>query len=211
MKLVWDKSVEQMKRAIALHAKYYDSHHKSVNFEVRQLALLSAVYLSMKGAFSKWIRKYVGPFRIIKNIGTQSYRLEWPSDWKVHNAFQISLLKFWKQSEFMQVSIQTWRHRVGSTTRRSVWDQKNFASEEEKSKKKIREFLLLWAGYQLEEATWELEDHFTNKQQLHWHLEAGNILEEKDDSGTESSRGSSCGVLEPRLGHFYHIEFCIEF
>lgn len=34
MKLAWEKSVEQMKKAIAVQAKYYDNHHKFVDFEV---------------------------------------------------------------------------------------------------------------------------------------------------------------------------------
>ena len=43
----------------------------------------------------------------------------------------------------------------------------------------IREFLVLWAGYPLEEATWEPEDNFPDRQALHKDLESGLIPEEK--------------------------------
>ena len=45
--------------------------------------------------------------------------------------------------------------------------------------KSIREFLVLWAGYPLEEATWEPEDNIPDKEALHKDLESGLIPEDK--------------------------------
>lgn len=91
---------------MVVQAKYYDSHHKSVSFEVGQSVLLSTANLRMKGVANKLKQTYVGPFRIVEKIGTQSYRLELPNEWRVHNIFHISFLKLWKESEFVQVSSQ---------------------------------------------------------------------------------------------------------
>ena len=45
--------------------------------------------------------------------------------------------------------------------------------------KTIRELLVLWAGYPLEDAPWELEDHFIDQQQLNEDFESGFVPEEK--------------------------------
>ena len=42
------------------------------------------------------------------------------------------------------------------------------------------EFLVLWGGYPLEEASWEPEENFSNLDQLHQDLESGLILEDKE-------------------------------
>ena len=41
----------------------------------------------------------------------------------------------------------------------------------------VREFLMLWAGYSLEEATWELEDSLPYKEALYKVLNSGRIAE----------------------------------
>jgi hypothetical protein len=44
----------------------------------------------------KWCElspKYCGPFQILKKVGTMVYKLELPSEWKIHNVFHVSLLK----------------------------------------------------------------------------------------------------------------------
>ena len=41
--------------------------------------------------------------------------------------------------------------------------------------KYIRDFLVLWAGYPLKEATWEPEDSFPDKEALYKDLESGLI------------------------------------
>ena len=43
---------------------------------------------------------------------------------------------------------------------------------------KRREYLILWTGYPLEEATWEPEENFDDRDQLRRYMAAGNIPEE---------------------------------
>ena len=61
LKMTWEIAVKHMKQAIELQSKYYDSKHRSVNFEVGYLVLLNTVNLRMKTA-NKLRRRFVGPF-----------------------------------------------------------------------------------------------------------------------------------------------------
>ena len=45
--------------------------------------------------------------------------------------------------------------------------------------KYLKEFLVLWAGYPLEEATWEPRDNFSDKEALCKDLESGCIPKDK--------------------------------
>lgn len=83
-------------------SKYFDSKDKPINFDLGNLVLLSIVNLRMKTT-NKLKRRFVGPFRIVERTGSQSYRLELPTHWKIHDVFYISLLKFWKHRDFVQV------------------------------------------------------------------------------------------------------------
>ena len=40
--------------------------------------------------------RYYGPFKIVKCINTNGFRLPIPDSWKIHNAFLISLLRPYK-------------------------------------------------------------------------------------------------------------------
>ena len=50
---------------------------------------------------------------------------------------------------------------------------------QKRKNKDIRDFLVLSAGYPLEEATWEPEDSFPDREALHEDLESGLIPEDK--------------------------------
>ena len=42
----------------------------------------------------------MGSLRITECIGSQSYRLDLPSTWRVHNVFHASLLKHWREDTY---------------------------------------------------------------------------------------------------------------
>ena len=142
------------------------------------LVLLSSRNLSFKGIPAKLQKSFVGPFEVIDRIGNQAYRLSLPESWKIQNLFHVSLLKRWKtiacqteakdsitkfdidaEPRFEVEKILRWRKKVGS-------DRK-------------KEYLVLWAGYPLEEATWEPEENFSDAAALKKSLEEDKPPEEK--------------------------------
>ena len=62
--------------------------------------LLSTTNLQVRGTPAKLKRKFAGPFRITECIGSQSYRLDLPTTWRVHNVFYVSLLKIWREDMY---------------------------------------------------------------------------------------------------------------
>ena len=37
--------------------------------------------------------KFLGPFKVLRPVGTQAYELELPKSWKIHPFFHVSLLE----------------------------------------------------------------------------------------------------------------------
>ena len=52
-------------------------------------------------------------------------------------------------------------------------------AKRKKGNKLIREFLVVWTGYSLEEATWEPETNFPDKTALQEDIESGRFPEVK--------------------------------
>ena len=65
MQLAWDSAYKQMKKVVALQAKYYNKQHKFVAFELRDFAFLNIVNLGLKNTSGKLQTRFPGPFGII--------------------------------------------------------------------------------------------------------------------------------------------------
>ena len=62
--------------------------------------LLSKANLQVRGTLAKLKHKFAGPFCITECIGSQSYRLDLPTTWRVHNVFHVLLLKIWREDMY---------------------------------------------------------------------------------------------------------------
>ena len=113
MKSVWGAAYENINKVVSLQARYYNQRHKMIEFRVRDLILLNTVNLGLKGVSGKLRKKLIGPFRVMENIGTQSYKLQIPRECKLHHLFYISLLKngmspsIWKSPVILRLT--SWR------------------------------------------------------------------------------------------------------
>ncbi|KAE8662749.1 hypothetical protein F3Y22_tig00113145pilonHSYRG00110 [Hibiscus syriacus] len=79
--------------------KWADRKHRDINFEVGDLVLakLSGI---LRNPYHKWlVRRYEGPFKVLKRVGTMAYRLELTPTIKVHPVFHVSLLKPYHQDK----------------------------------------------------------------------------------------------------------------
>jgi hypothetical protein len=45
------------------------------------------------GSFLKLTTRYYGPFEFLENIGPVAYMFSFPTSMRIHNVFQVSLLK----------------------------------------------------------------------------------------------------------------------
>ena len=46
--------------------------------------------------YMKLARRYYGPFQILSTLNETAYRLKLPTNWHIHSAFNVSLLKTFK-------------------------------------------------------------------------------------------------------------------
>ena len=52
---------------------------------------LSSEHLALApGLSSKLAAKFVGPFKVLEQVGEVSFRLKLPSHWRVHDVFHVS-------------------------------------------------------------------------------------------------------------------------
>ena len=74
--------------------KYYeDQHQRAVNYAVGDKVLLSTADLSLPMYENKLKPRYIGPFVITTCVGPAAYRLDLPSNMRIHPVFHVSKLK----------------------------------------------------------------------------------------------------------------------
>ena len=81
-----------MARAQAYQKKYFDKHHRDVEFTVGQEVLLSSSHIPL-AAGRKLGQRWLGPFVICRRVGRVAYELSLPASWAIHPVFHVSLLR----------------------------------------------------------------------------------------------------------------------
>ena len=175
----WKMARENLQRSVGLQQKYYDQRHRDLHYEVGDLVLLSTRNLRMKGTPAKLQCRFVGPFKIIEVIGQQAYRLTLPEDWKIHPVFHVSLLKNWRTANLQEdqplpadavPDVEEPYYEIEKILR---WRKVKI------NKKIIKQYLILWRGYPVEEASWVQASQFSHPEQLQDYLKEDNPEEEK--------------------------------
>ncbi|KAK4278290.1 hypothetical protein QN277_016155 [Acacia crassicarpa] len=127
------------------------------------------------------IRKYVGPYKIVGKVGKVSYKLDLPSNLKIHPVFHVSMLKpFHEDKDDPDRAIST---RAPPTMTKS-FDRE---IEEVLADRVVRrrgvppstQYLIKWKGLPESEATWEPQEDL-------WQFE-DHLHRYKDKSVTRTS------------------------
>jgi hypothetical protein len=119
------------------------------------------------GNCKKLSPRYCGPFKVLKRIGDLAYRLELPPHIRVHNVFHVSLLKPYVPDNFLRISASV---PIDETGTFEMVPECFLDFREKKLRGRIiREFLVKWKNYQIEDASWitqeELRQKFPDKVQ----------------------------------------------
>ena len=121
----------------------------------------------------------MGPFRVIETIGQQAYRLSLPNDWKIHPVFHVSLLKHWN-SVNLQEDLPVSQEDVPEVEEPYYEVEKILRWRKVKIKNKIiKQYLVLWRGYPVEDAMWIEANQFSYPEQLQRYLREDQPHEEK--------------------------------
>ena len=112
-------------------------------------------------------RRFVGPFFVVRQVGPVAYELELPKPWKIHNVFHTSLLRPFRSSRW-------------STIEREIEDTDLEPEDDEPyevekllrwrwagpSGRRFKEFLVLWKGWSIDDASWIPANNFTYTREL---------------------------------------------
>jgi hypothetical protein len=86
--------MKQLLHSQRLQAKYYNQRYLDQQFNKGQIVLLSAKNIQMKYLYKKLDSKFLGPFKVLKQIGKQAYKLDLPNSIsRLHPTFHVSLLE----------------------------------------------------------------------------------------------------------------------
>ncbi|KAL5744158.1 hypothetical protein ACOSQ2_027274 [Xanthoceras sorbifolium] len=148
-----DKATRKMK-------KWADKKRRRVEFQVGDLVLVKLLPQQFK-AFRKvhkgLVRKYEGPFPILKKVGKVSYKVELPPRLKIHPVFHVSHLKPY------HADTEDPSRRESSRAPTTVVTSYDKEVEEILADRVVRkrgvprssEYLIKWKGLPTSEATWE--------------------------------------------------------
>ena len=175
----WKLARENLDRSVHLQAKYYDKKHRDVGYKVGDLVLLSTRNLKMKGTPSKLQKRFVGPFRVTETIGEQAYRLALPDEWRIHPVFHVSLLRDWKAADVHED--QPVSQDDAPEIEEPYWEIEKMLRwrKVKRNKKIIKEYLVLWKGFPVEEATWIIPEQLIRPELLQQFIQEDQPKEEK--------------------------------
>ena len=163
---VWEKAKKNIEKAQVQQQRYYDARHKPESFEEGSYVLLSTQNIRLKGTPSKLRRRFAGPFKIIQRIGNQAYKLQLPDSWHIHNVFHVSLLKRWIEQSYRTVEASPQPELELNIDQPDEFEVEKIIRKRRVLKRSGRfshnEYLIMWTGYPIEEATWEPESNFTD-------------------------------------------------
>ena len=178
---------EQLQRAQQQMKQVADQHRRAVDYTEGDQVLLNTRYLRFRNCPRKLQRRFVGPFPIEQKIGKAAYKLQLPTTWTVHPVFHTSLLRPWRSSEWscpvntpapdVQVSDEPF-YEVDKILK---WRKTTVG------RRTIKEYLVTWTGYPLEDAQWIPEMNRRDPTQLKAYIKQDKPTEEKSKPKTSST------------------------
>ena len=156
------RAQETTKAAQKRQKKYADEHRRELSFVVGDRVLLATANLKLIGESKrarKFTERYIGPFRVKRVINANAYELELPPGMKIHPTINISQLKEYHDGSAAfptRPAPLTRPEPVAVTNDGSPeWDVERILDHRRFGRKKILQYLILWKGYPVHEATWE--------------------------------------------------------
>lgn len=142
-------------RAKERMTKQANKHRMEKEFKVNDLVYLKLQNYRQqsveKRASNKLSKRYYGPFKIIEKIGKVAYKLQLPTDPKIHPVFHVSLLKTC-HSETQLPTEDLSQLNVQSTLQDTPEAILN-----SRDTNKGKQLLVRWSNRPMEESTWEYE------------------------------------------------------
>lgn len=156
MEKVQEEAEASLKAAAEKMKIFYDQKRNPARpYKVGDLVYLEATNIKTKHPAKKLDDKRLGPFKITKKVGTLSYRLELPKNWRCHPVFNKTLLTPYVKPAFKNQPKPADPPKV---------EEEELEEEVEciidvKRERGSLLWLVKWKGYPNKENTWEPKEH----------------------------------------------------
>ncbi len=146
--------------------KYADQHRRALTFAVGDRVLLATAHLKLQGEqrrTRKFTERYIGPYRVKRVINANAYELELPATLHIHPTINVSQLKEYHHGGAAFPDRPAPLTRPGPEAVEDngapVWEVERLLDHRTHGRRKVVQYLVLWRGYPLCEATWEPVEH----------------------------------------------------
>jgi hypothetical protein len=160
------RAQETTKTAQARQKKYADEHRREVSYVIGDRVLLSTANLKLVGESKrarKFTERFIGPYRIKRVINRNAYELELPPSLKIHPTINVSHLKQYidGSAAFPSRPADITRPEpvAGPNDGSPEWEVERILDHRRYGRNKVLQYLILWKGYPVHEATWEPIEH----------------------------------------------------
>jgi hypothetical protein len=167
------RAQETTKAAQVRQKKYADEHRRQVTFAVGDRVLLATANLKLVGETKrarKLTERFIGPYRVKKVINANAYELELPPTLKIHPTINVSQLKEYHDGSAAFPSRPTPLTRpepeAVSNDGAPEWLVERILDHRRYGRRKILQYLILWKGHPVHEATWEPIEHLDGALEL---------------------------------------------
>ena len=125
---------------------------KARQFNIDNCVLVDRRNLQVKAGNNKSLtRKWLGPYKVIKAIGSHPYRLEVPEGTRWHNVVHTTLLKPFRRRDEPQDMDQD---------EEEIWEVKEIVNS--RRVKGVVQYRVRWTGCTELEDTWQTFEHLDN-------------------------------------------------
>jgi hypothetical protein len=154
------RATELFKLAQQKQKKYADRHRMDLSFKTGDQVLVSSKNFTFKGKdCKKLLPRWMGPFKVVKPVGSVAYELELPANLKIHDVFHISLLRKYHHDGKTHPPPPVIYDDVGAPEYHveAILDHRD-----QNRRRSQRQYLVRWQGYPAENNTWEKEGDLTH-------------------------------------------------
>ena len=137
-----------------LQKQAHDKGVKPRSYASGDKVWLNSKYLKTKQNWKLEV-KFFGLFWVLHPVGKQTYKLELPKKWKVHNVFFVSLREqdTTKKEQVKKVLELDASNNSKEYELEAIWDSAVYANKSESGHLPGLYYLVVWKGYPKEENT----------------------------------------------------------